>query len=110
MMMIIMMIIMIIIIIKNNFDNNNNDNDTTIFYIFHFRQHSFHVSFVPHRVEAFTTLLLDVFGAESKHSVYGDFKLWTQDESFNKSDPPAYFIHVIQKSAETGNQRVEEYR
>ena len=76
--------------------------------IYHFRQHNFQLTYFPQRVDAFTDLLLDVFGAESKHSVYGDFKLWTQDESFNKSNSPAYFIHVIQKPAETGNEGVDE--
>ena len=79
-----------------------------IFDIHYFRQHSFQLCQFPQRVKAFTNLLLDVFGTESKHSVYGDFKLWTQDESFNKSNPPAYFIHVIQKPAETGNERVDK--
>lgn len=54
-------------------------------------QHSFRLSYYPHRLDAFKNLLLDVFGAESTHTVYSDFKPCAGD------DCPAYFIHVVQK-------------
>lgn len=51
----------------------------------------FRLSYYPHRVEAFTSLLKSVFGPNSHDSVYGDFK------PLNMEDHPAFFIHVIQK-------------
>jgi len=55
------------------------------------RYSHFRLSYYPHRLEAFTTLLKSVFGDNSKHSVYGDFKP-LEDEP-----DPAFFIHVIEK-------------
>ena len=51
----------------------------------------FRLSYYPHRLEAFTTLLKSVFGDNSKHSVYGDFKPLEEEAD------PAFFIHVIVK-------------
>jgi glycine N-methyltransferase len=55
------------------------------------RYSQFRLSYYPHRLEAFTTLLKSVFGDNSKHSVYGDFKPLEEEAD------PAFFIHVIVK-------------
>ena len=69
----------------------NNYLGTYLVYIFSYFFSHFRLSYYPHRLEAFTTLLKSVFGDKSKHSVYGDFKPLEQEPD------PAFFIHVIEK-------------
>ncbi len=59
--------------------------------MFIFRTHKFRLSYYPHRLEEFTNVLREVFGAECKHTVYGDFL------PLGEIDQPAYYIHVIEK-------------
>lgn len=51
----------------------------------------FRLSYYPHRLEAFTELLKEIFGSECKHSSYGDF------EPLGEVECPAYYIHVVEK-------------
>ncbi|GIY82891.1 glycine N-methyltransferase [Caerostris darwini] len=54
----------------------------------------FRLSYYPHRLESFTGVLKEVFGEDSQHEVFGDFKPLDQVED------PAFYIHFIQKKAE----------
>jgi len=51
----------------------------------------FRLSYYPHKLEPFTKLLKEVFGEQSAHQVYGDFK------SLDQVEDPAFYIHFIQK-------------
>ena len=51
----------------------------------------FQLSYYPHRLEGFTSLLHSVFGKSAKHETYADFKSVTEEPE------PAFYIHVIQK-------------
>jgi len=53
----------------------------------------FRLSYFPHRVEDFSKLLKECFGAGVKHSVYGDFK------PLGEIEEPGFYIHVVQKGA-----------
>ncbi|GAB6021761.1 hypothetical protein CHUAL_004339 [Chamberlinius hualienensis] len=53
----------------------------------------FRLSFYPHQLEPFTKLLDEVFGSSSRHDIYGDFKVISQE------NPPAFYIHIIEKKA-----------
>jgi len=56
------------------------------------RLNYFRLSYYPHRLESFKTVLSEAFGKDAKHDVYGDFK------SIQNIKDPAFFIHVIQKN------------
>ena len=51
----------------------------------------FRLSYYPHRLNAFTELLKEAFGEDSKQYVLGDF------QPYNEVETPSYYIHVIQK-------------
>ncbi|XP_002741348.1 glycine N-methyltransferase-like [Saccoglossus kowalevskii] len=51
----------------------------------------FRLSYYPHRLNAFTELLKEAFGSDSKHAVYGDFK------PLGDIECPAYYVHVVEK-------------
>jgi glycine N-methyltransferase len=51
----------------------------------------FRLSYYPHRVKDFTSLLKASFGEDTDHTVLGDFK------PLGEIETPAYFIHIIQK-------------
>jgi len=53
----------------------------------------FRLSYHPHVLEGFTTLLDEAFPRQVKHDIYGDFKPLDQIQD------PGYYIHVIQKRA-----------
>lgn len=53
--------------------------------------YKFRLSYYPHRLNAFTELLKETFGADAKHEVYGDFQPYRENET------PAYYVHVIHK-------------
>lgn len=55
------------------------------------RKEHFRLSYYPHQLENFSSLLRQVFGSEAEHQIYGDFK--TLDEI----DCPTYFMHVVEK-------------
>ncbi|CAL4151848.1 unnamed protein product [Meganyctiphanes norvegica] len=52
---------------------------------------NFRLSYFPHLVKKFGSLLSEVFGPGSEHKVYGDFK------PVKEAKDPAFFIHVIKK-------------
>lgn len=53
----------------------------------------FRLSYYPHRMKSFSNLLKKVFGSCANHSVYADFKTIAEEPN------PAFFIHVIEKTA-----------
>jgi len=55
-------------------------------------QESFRLSYYPHRLDEFTGLLKDSFGADSQHAIFGDFK------ALDEIPEPAFYIHLIEKA------------
>ncbi|XP_071378529.1 glycine N-methyltransferase isoform X2 [Centroberyx affinis] len=55
----------------------------------------FRLSYYPHRLESFKSLLSEAFSGKMEHSVYGDFKTYTPGQT----QAPCYFIHVCKKTA-----------
>lgn len=53
----------------------------------------FRLSYYPHRLEIFKNILKEIFGATTKHSIFGDFKTLKAGDA-----PPAFYIHVLEKS------------
>ncbi|GLV36039.1 Glycine N-methyltransferase [Carabus blaptoides fortunei] len=53
----------------------------------------FRLSYYPHRLHVFKSMLEEVFGSKSKHTIYGDFK------SLNEIKDPGFYIHVMEKLA-----------
>lgn len=51
----------------------------------------FRLSYYPHRLEAFSKLLKEVFGANTKHKIFGDF------QPLEEASHPAFYIHIIEK-------------
>ncbi|XP_058472249.1 glycine N-methyltransferase [Solea solea] len=56
---------------------------------------NFRLSYYPHRVESFSSMLTEAFSGKIKHSVYGDFKTYVPGQT----QAPCYFVHVCQKTA-----------
>ena len=54
----------------------------------------FRLSYYPHCLESFKSLLMAGFHGKMEHSVYGDFKTYTPGQS----EAPCYFIHVCKKT------------
>lgn len=54
---------------------------------------NFRLSYYPHRVERFGSLLQETFGEGSTHTVYGDFR------PLGEVADPAFYIHVVEKPA-----------
>ncbi|KAJ3608595.1 hypothetical protein NHX12_023127 [Muraenolepis orangiensis] len=54
----------------------------------------FRLSYYPHCLESFTSLLTEGFHGKMEHSVYGDFKTYSPGQT----DAPCYFIHVCKKT------------
>jgi len=52
----------------------------------------FRLSYYPHTVQAFSNLIKSVFGPESKHTVFADFK------SVESEPNPGFYIHVTEKA------------
>ena len=52
----------------------------------------FRLSYYPHQLEVFKKILRDIFGHNSYHEIYGDFK------ELRDNDNPAFYIHIIEKS------------
>jgi len=52
----------------------------------------FRLSYYPHTVREFSSLLRSAFGTRSKHTVYADFK------SMAEEPEPSFYIHVVEKS------------
>ncbi|XP_044728903.1 glycine N-methyltransferase [Chrysoperla carnea] len=67
---------------------NDHYNDDTI--------SEFRLSYYPHRLERFKDMLLETFGMQAPHILYGDFK------SLDEIQTPGFYIHFIQKP--TNNQ------
>lgn len=53
----------------------------------------FHLSYYPHQLQKFIEILREIFGVETSHQLFGDFK--------SHPDPcdqkPAFYIHLIEK-------------
>ena len=64
------------------------------FLLFFLLSSHFRLSYYPHRLRDFSSLLTCTFGPEAKHSVFADFK------SLEDEDNPAFYIHVIEKPKE----------
>jgi len=60
-------------------DKANSDND------------KFRLSYYPHTLASFTSLLKEAFGPKAKHTVFADFKPLDQERD------PSFYIHVIEK-------------
>lgn len=54
----------------------------------------FRLSYYPHRLEVFKSILREVFGSKSTYDLHGDFK--PIDDVTNPN--PAFYIHVVQKA------------
>ncbi|KAK3882098.1 hypothetical protein Pcinc_013505 [Petrolisthes cinctipes] len=54
---------------------------------------NFRLSYYPHRVERFGSLLRETFGEGATHTVYGDFV------PLGEVADPAFYIHVVEKPA-----------
>ena len=52
----------------------------------------FRLSYYPHMLDVFTSILKDIFGTKSTHQIYGDFK------SLEIVKIPAFYIHVMEKA------------
>lgn len=52
----------------------------------------FRLSYYPHKLEVFTTMLSTIFGENAKHQVFGDFK------ALHLEPMPAFYIHVVEKN------------
>ena len=52
----------------------------------------FRLSYYPHKLSVFKTILKDIFGQTAKHVIYGDFKELSEVEN------PAFLIHVVEKN------------
>merc|ERR1712126_364446 len=57
----------------------------------------FILSYQPHTLKSFTSLLKDAFGDEAKHTIFADFKRMEDEPE------PAFYIHVIEKPANKFN-------
>jgi len=51
----------------------------------------FILSYQPHTLNSFTSLLKEAFGKTAKHTIYADFK------NMKDEPEPAFYIHVIEK-------------
>ncbi|ALC46391.1 CG6188 [Drosophila busckii] len=51
----------------------------------------FRLSYYPHGLKRFTEILSEIFGAQAKHKLFGDFK------DMNVVQNPAFYIHLIEK-------------
>ncbi|EDV94465.1 glycine N-methyltransferase [Drosophila grimshawi] len=51
----------------------------------------FRLSYFPHELKRFTDILREIFGSQSKHKLFGDFK------EMNVVENPAFYIHLIEK-------------
>nr|XP_023023128.1 glycine N-methyltransferase [Leptinotarsa decemlineata] len=57
-----------------------------------FAKSEFRLSYYPHRLEVFKTMLRKAFGENSEYKIYGDFK------SLEEVEVPNFYIHVVEKS------------
>ncbi|KAJ8956184.1 hypothetical protein NQ318_020736 [Aromia moschata] len=53
----------------------------------------FRLSYYPHRLKVFTTMLMEAFGENSDFKLYGDFK------KLEEIEIPDFYIHVVEKSS-----------
>lgn len=51
----------------------------------------FRLSYYPHRLKVFTSMLEKAFGENSRYKIYGDFK------SLDEIESPNFYIHAIEK-------------
>jgi len=53
----------------------------------------FRLSYYPHKLEKFVTMLKEIFGVHTKHTVFGDFK------DIKSVKNPAFYIHLLETKA-----------
>lgn len=53
----------------------------------------FRLSYYPHRLSVFSSMLDEAFGHQSKHTIYGDFK------PLDNVTNPGFYIHVMEKQS-----------
>ena len=53
---------------------------------------SFRLSYYPHRLDEFQSMLKQIFGETCKHTVFGDFKPMEEIQN------PAFYIHLVEKA------------
>lgn len=53
----------------------------------------FRLSYYPHMLTDFISMLRGIFTPKAKHTIYGDFK------AMNVIADPGFYIHVIQREA-----------
>lgn len=51
----------------------------------------FRLSYYPYRLQRFKDMLLEAFGTNADHKIYGDFK------PLDMIDVPGFYIHLIEK-------------
>lgn len=51
----------------------------------------FRLSYYPHELKTFTSMLKSIFGDKADHKIFGDFK------DLNVVTNPAFYIHLIEK-------------
>jgi len=51
----------------------------------------FRLSYYPHILNIFTENLKEIFGYDTKHQIYGDFK------TLDRVSTPAFYIHLLEK-------------
>lgn len=51
----------------------------------------FRLSYYPHKLDVFTAMLRQIFGARSQYRIFGDFK------TLDVEPTPAFYIHVVEK-------------
>lgn len=51
----------------------------------------FRLSYYPHRLKVFKSMLFDAFGENSSYNIYGDFK------QLQDIEVPNFYIHVVEK-------------
>jgi len=60
----------------------------------------FVLSYHPHTLNSFNSLLKEAFGQDAKHEIFGDFK------TLEEEPEPAFYIHVIEKPLTRGESKV----
>lgn len=53
----------------------------------------FRLSYYPHRLKVFSTMLMDAFGENSEYKIFGDFK------NLDEIEKPDFYIHLVEKSS-----------
>lgn len=52
----------------------------------------FRLSYYPHKLNTFSSMLKECFGQRINHDIFGDFK------QLNENSNPAFYIHLVEKT------------